>query len=197
MSLADQLDLVLVSTSPHRRRLMERLGAPFRILQPVCDEEALKRKCRDAQEIALCLSVEKAQSVRKLEPNATLIGSDQVVCLGSEILGKPQTLDRACLQLGRLSGNQHEVVTGLAVIHGNEVFTHVEVAKMQMRHLSTEQIKRYLLRDKPFDCAGAYRLESSGITLFESISTADHSSISGLPLLQLVRILVRLGLQVP
>jgi septum formation protein len=91
----------------------------------------------------------------------------------------------------------HKVITGLAVLHGRHIFTHCEIARMKMRRLTTKQIDRYLLRDKPFDCAGSYRLESSGISLFESIEAADNSAISGLPLLALTRILCRLGFRFP
>jgi len=191
------MELVLASTSQHRKKLMERIGLPFRVVRPNCDENEAKKGCATPHAIALHLSVIKAQSVRSLEPSATLIGSDQVVAIGSESFGKPGTPENAAKQLELLSGRTHEVLTGLAVIHGMETFTHVEVARMAMRKLSRVQIERYIERDLPLDCAGSYRLESSGIVLFDNISVRDHSSISGLPLLELTRILSHLGFQVP
>jgi 7-methyl-GTP pyrophosphatase len=190
-------ELVLASTSVYRRALLERLGVPFRWRAPRCDEESLKSRESDPRGLAETLALAKAKSLVEAEVNATIIGSDQVVSFQGEIFGKPGSADRAVEQLAAMAGQTHELITAMAVIHDDQVFRHTDVTSLRMRPLSRAAIERYVAADQPLDCAGAYKLESRGVALFEQIDSADHSAITGLPLLALVRILCELGYEIP
>jgi septum formation protein len=190
-------ELVLASTSVYRRALLERLGVPFRWRAPRCDEESLKSRETDPRGLAETLALAKAKSLVEAEVNATIIGSDQVVSFQGKIFGKPGSVDRAVEQLAAMAGQTHELITAMAVIHDDQVFRHMDVTSLRMRPLSRAAIERYVSADQPLDCAGAYKLESRGVALFEQIDSADHSAITGLPLLALVRILCELGYEIP
>jgi septum formation protein len=190
-------ELVLASTSVYRRALLERLGVPFRWRAPRCDEESLKSRETDPRGLAETLALAKAKSLVEAEVNATIIGSDQVVSFQGEIFGKPGSADRAVEQLAAMAGQTHELITAMVVIHHDQVFRHTDVTSLRMRPLSRAAIERYIAADQPLDCAGAYKLESRGVALFEQIDSADHSAITGLPLLALVRILCELGYEIP
>jgi septum formation protein len=190
-------ELVLASTSVYRRALLERLGVPFRWRAPRCDEESLKSRETDPRGLAETLALAKAKSLVEAEVNATIIGSDQVVSFQGKIFGKPGSADRAVEQLAAMAGQTHELITAMAVIHDDQVFRHMDVTSLRMRPLSRAAIERYVSADQPLDCAGAYKLESRGVALFEKIDSADHSAITGLPLLALVRILCELGYEIP
>jgi septum formation protein len=189
--------LILASTSRYRRELLERLGVPFTCVAPRCDEEALKDPALAPQALAEHLALAKAESLRAESPQAVIIGGDQVCEHDGELLGKPGTVDGACRQLARLSGSRHRLITALVVLQGREVHRHTAIAELHMRTLDAQQIRRYVERDQPLDCAGAYKLERGGIALFGAITSDDHSAITGMPLLALVRILSRLGYQLP
>ena len=113
------------------------------------------------------------------------------------ILGKPGSVDEAEAQLASLSGRTHELITAMAVAHGGGIIEHTDVTTLVMRGVSPEEIRRYVAADRPLDCAGSYKLESLGIALFESISSADQTAIVGLPLIALTTILRDLGFAVP
>ncbi len=189
--------LILASTSTYRRALLERLGIPFTCLPPACDEEALKDPALDPQALSDRLAEAKARSLQADHPQAVIIGSDQVLSFQGSILGKPGTPERAQQQLERLSGQVHQLVTAMVVLHLGQAHRQLEVAEMAMRPLDSAAIKRYIERDAPLDCAGSYKLEAGGIALFSRVTCADHSAITGLPLLGLVRILSSLGWSVP
>lgn len=188
--------LVLASTSRHRRDLLTRAGIPFEAVPPAVDEEALKDG-RPAPELAAYLARAKAESIARIRPDDIVIGSDQIAVHRGDQLGKPGSRAAAIAQLERLSGDSHELVTAMTVMRGSIVHEHLEVGQLTMRRLSPEQIARYVDADAPLECCGSYRLESRGITLFERISTSDHSAIVGLPILALVRILESFGVVLP
>jgi septum formation protein len=201
-------DLVLASTSPYRRELLARLGLPFRVRAPVCDEEALKRSLRAGagsgthvhlppEQLAAELARAKAESLLDLEPGAAILGSDQVVALDDHILGKPGTAEQAARQLTMLAGRTHVLCTAVALLHGGRLLAHVDVTRLAMRPLDGAQIERYVAADMPLDCAGSYRLEARGVTLFEGIASADHTAIVGLPLIAVTSMLASLGYPVP
>jgi septum formation protein len=96
-----------------------------------------------------------------------------------------------------MSGATHALITSLAVWHQGQIQLHTDVTNLQMRSLTRAEIVRYVEADRPLDCAGAYKLEQRGILLFDRIESEDHTAITGLPLIALVTILRRLGLQVP
>jgi septum formation protein len=190
-------DLVLASTSVYRRALLERLGVPFRWQAPLCDEESLKNTESDPRALAGALAHAKAASLVPVEPDATIIGCDQVASFQGQIFGKPGSIARAVEQLSAMAGQTHELITALAVVEGDRVFRHTDVTRLQMRRLSLAAIERYVVADQPIDCAGAYKLESRGIVLFEKIESDDHTAVTGLPLIALVTILRELGYEVP
>jgi septum formation protein len=193
-------DLVLASTSRYRRELLARLGLPFRALAPLCDEEALKDPGLAPEAQAMLLARAKAESLRAAEPDAVIIGSDQICALEGESLSKPGTAARAEEQLARLAGKTHRLVTAVAVVDpgaGVRVIEHLDVTRLTMRPLTREQIARYVAADAPLDCAGSYKLEARGIALFSHIESADHTATTGLPLIALATILAALGFPVP
>jgi len=190
-------DLVLASTSRYRRALIAQLGIPVRCAAPGCDEEALKDPALAPDALAVMLALAKAESLRATEPGAVIIGSDQVAAIDGAILEKPGTAARAEAQLARLSGRTHRLLTAVAVAHPGGALQHLDVTRLTMRELSADQIARYVAADAPLDCAGSFRLESRGITLFSRIESDDHTAIVGLPLIALTTMLGSLGFPVP
>jgi septum formation protein len=192
-------DLVLASTSPYRRSLLERLGLPFRCRPPLCDERALQRESAglEPRPLAEALAFAKASSLVGDEPGSTIIGCDQLVSFEGRVFGKPLTPERAIEQLLGMSGQAHELITALVVIRTTETFRHTDVTRLRMRPLTRDAIERYVAADRPFDCAGSYKLESRGIVLFDRIDSEDHSAITGLPLIAVVTILRELGFAIP
>lgn len=193
------MKLILASTSLYRRALVERLGVPFQSIAPPIDEEALKtdRHQVSPQELAEHLAMAKAASVLEREPHAVVIGGDQLVALDGSILGKPGTLEQAMMQLRAMSGRSHDLITALVVLQGDRSYVHTDVATLHLRQLTLDEIRRYVEHDLPLDCAGSYKLESRGISLFERIESDDHSAIVGIPLIALTTILRRLGFAIP
>jgi septum formation protein len=190
-------DLVLASTSVYRRSLLERLGVPFRWRAPLCDEASLKTAETDPRTLAETLAHAKAASLALAEPDATVIGCDQVVSFQGRVFGKPVSIAGAIEQLRAMAGQAHELITALVVFAGDRNFAHTDVTRLQMRQFSRGAIERYVAADQPLDCAGAYKLESRGIALFEKIESDDHTAVTGLPLIALVTILRELGYEVP
>jgi septum formation protein len=190
-------DLVLASTSPYRRALLARLGVPSRCVPPRFDEASLDRADRSPRALAEALAMGKAASISAIEPAATIIGCDQLVTLEGQILGKPGTAGRAIEQLTALAGRVHELITAVVVLQGERRHVHTDVTMMKMRALDRDEISRYVSRDQPLDCAGSYKIEETGITLFDTVTTEDHTAITGLPLIRLTTILRALGFVVP
>jgi septum formation protein len=190
--------LILASTSPYRRALLERLAVPFEVLAPSCDEDALKRSGLSPHEVASRLARDKALSVARLRRDAYVLGSDQLVDLGGEILGKPGSNDGAVAQLMRLSGRTHLLVTAMALATPRgAVLEHLDVHTLTMRTLMEAEVRRYVARETPVDCAGSYKIESGGIALVERIEGDDFTAITGLPLLMLTTWLRREGFEIP
>ena len=193
--------LILASTSRYRRALLERLGVPFTAVAPACDEDALKDPSLAPQALAEFLAEAKAASIAVQQPDAVVIGSDQLAAIevGGKwfILGKPGSVEQAIQQLTLLGGRTHVLITALVVARGRERWRHTDVAHLTMRRLSHEARVRYVLADQPTDCAGSYKLEARGISLFDRVESEDASAITGLPLIALTRILAELGYAIP
>ena len=193
--------LILASTSRYRRQLLERLGLPFRAVAPACDEDALKDPRLSPQKLAEFLAEAKAASIAEQDPAAVVIGSDQLAAVEINgvwtILGKPGSAARAIDQLALLSGRTHLLITAMVVARGAERWRHTDLTRLTMRQLDRAALTRYVDADQPLDCAGAYKLECRGISLFSAIDSADASAITGLPLLALSHILAGLGYDVP
>lgn len=190
--------IVLASTSKYRIELMRRLGLEVLAVAHRCDERAIEPPAPTTPErIASFLAHAKAESLAELHPTSVIVGSDQVVELDDEILGKPGTYEAACAQLARLSGRTHRIVTAVSVRAPDGLHhAHVDIHRMHMRELTASAIRRYVTADEPFDCAGSYKLESRGVTLFRSIEGDDHTGIIGLPLIAVVSLLAKVGVDV-
>ncbi|HEY4263411.1 MAG TPA: nucleoside triphosphate pyrophosphatase [Schlesneria sp.] len=192
------MGLVLASTSPYRKVLLDRLGLPFSQASPKCDEDAFKaQRSLGAAGLARLLATEKVNSLISQYSLDTIIGGDQVVDLDGMILGKPTTIEAAIDQLIELSGRSHRLATAVAVWDEGRLNTHVDITTLTMRTLELSAIRRYVEADQPLDCAGSYKLESRGISLFERIETADYTAIIGLPLMALTSMLRGVGYVIP
>jgi septum formation protein len=190
-------NIILASTSVYRQQQLERLQVPFTTAAPDVDESELKVQGLDHQQLSRELSLLKARDVSATNPNAIVIGGDQVASFNGTVLSKPMTKDKAFAQLKALAGNQHQLITSLAIIANGEEYLHTCIATMQMRELTDEQIARYIDIDEPFYCCGSYRLEALGISLFASIECDDYTSIIGIPLMWTAKTLTQLGVSVP
>jgi septum formation protein len=189
--------LVLASTSPYRRELLGRLGLPFTCEPPRVDEAAFKVPARRPPQVAVDLARAKAATVAARHPDAVVIGSDQVATVDDAILDKPGSVEAARAQLQRLQGRTHELVTAVAIAHGGGMVEFVDTTALAMRRLDDAAIARYVAADQPLDCAGSYRIEALGVTLFDRIECSDWTAIVGLPLLRLGAELRALGFALP
>lgn len=188
--------LVLASTSPFRKTLLETLQLPFAQLAPDCDETP--EPGEPASQLVQRLAEGKARSVhRQGEPSVTVIGSDQVAELGGRIFGKPHTHEAAVEQLTALSSNTVVFHTGLCVIKEQRKLDCVVPTEVRFRKLSENMIERYLLADKPYNCAASFKSESLGCSIAESMRSDDPSALIGLPLITLCGFLNQLGVDVP
>ncbi len=192
-------ELILASTSPYRRMLLDRLGWPFRCVAPECDDAAIQAEMSGSEpsRIAEELALRKATSPPVANLGGTAIGCDQLVSFEGRLFGKPGSLDRAIDQLETMSGRTHELITAMIVVRGDRMFRRTDVTRLRMRSLSREAIERYVWADRPMDCAGSYKLESRGIALFDRIESEDHTAITGLPMIALTSILRDLGYPIP
>ncbi len=195
------MDIILASTSPYRKQLLERLGLQFSCMAPEMDEEKLKSEILatdpDPAELAKQLGRAKAQSIAQEHPDAIVIGSDQLAHLDEQILGKPGSAERAIEQLSKMAGKTHRLITAVTILHQGQSFEHVDNTTLYMHALNAEAITRYVQHDQPLNCAGSYKLEAAGISLFDRIDSDDHSAITGLPLLFVCKILRQLGVKLP
>ncbi|HKT71945.1 MAG TPA: Maf family protein [Steroidobacteraceae bacterium] len=188
--------LILASTSQYRRALLERLGVPFDVVGPAVEERPVSGEASAAR--ARRLSLEKAQAVARHHPEAVVIGSDQVAASGSRVLDKPGDAESCRAQLGSLSGTVANFYTGCAVIvPGSEPAMHLDRTSVHFRVLSPAEIERYVEREKPFDCAGGFKAESLGVTLFDHINGVDPTALVGLPLIWLAGALRAAGFRLP
>jgi len=188
--------LVLASTSKYRRELLARLGLAFDCADPMTDEAA--RPGEPPAETALRLAGAKARAVEARFPDALIIGSDQVASCDGARLGKPGTHEKAVRQLTLMSGKTSRFDTGVALLDAasGKLAARVVRCDVTFRKLSTAEIERYLLLEKPYDCAGSARIEGLGITLVERLETEDPTSLIGLPLIALTELLAGAGVPV-
>jgi septum formation protein len=189
--------LVLASASPYRRELLARFALPFETSAPQLSEAHLARE--SPADRALRLALAKAQSVAARRPGAVVIGSDQVAAVGETVLDKPGNEARARAQLAALSGRSARFYTACAVVGGAEGvhLAHVDTTSVVFRPLTLEEIERYVSREQPYDCAGSFKAESLGISLFECIESQDPTALIGLPLIWLAGALRAAGFCLP
>ncbi len=189
-------ELVLASTSPYRRELLERLGIPFSTARPQVDESRLNGESAD--QLVLRLAEAKARSVADTRTDSLVVGSDQVAVLGTDILGKPGNRARAVEQLMRSSGQRVDFLTGLCLVDtaGGEIQLDLVPYSVLFRRLSEAQIQCYVDRDEPFNAAGSFKSEGLGIALFERMEGDDPTALVGLPLMRLIGMLAEAGVDV-
>jgi septum formation protein len=177
--------LILASTSRYRRELLGRFGLPFEAYPPQVPETA--REGELPMDRARRLALEKAQALVLRFPEALVIGSDQVAAAHDGVLDKPGDAATARAQLKRLSGSSARFYTACAVLCGDRQLhlVHLDTTSVRVRALSAAEIERYVEREAPYDCAGGFKAEGLGITLFEGIESADPTALIGLPLIWL------------
>ena len=188
--------LILGSTSPYRRELLERLRIPFEVVAPDVDEAALTDE--SPIQLACRLALAKARAVAAQFPDRVVIGSDQVADLDGESLGKPGTHARAVAQLRQMRGKTVIFQTAVAVVCLDSGFEESDLAqvKVKFRDLSDSEIESYLQAEKPYDCAGSAKSEGLGISLLEAIDNDDPTALVGLPLIRTCRMIQAAGIKV-
>ncbi|HEY2782064.1 MAG TPA: Maf family nucleotide pyrophosphatase [Steroidobacteraceae bacterium] len=201
MFLKSPPQLILASTSRYRKELLARLGLPFACMAPGVDETPAAGE----EPLALIsrLAKAKAAAVAAREPKACVVGSDQVAVLdaggAATVLGKPGTEARCQSQLRSCSGRSVEFLTAVAVMHQetNSLSEFVDRTRVRFRVLDEAAIERYVAQERPLDCAGGFKSEGLGITLCESIESADPTGLIGLPLIRLSAALRAAGFALP
>jgi len=188
--------LVLASTSIYRAQLLSILQIPFQTAAPNVDEIPLVGE--NAKQTSARLSQLKAQAVGKNHPNSLIIGSDQVALLAGQQLGKPLTHDNAVRQLRAMRGKTVVFYTALTLLNtlDNNMQTETEETQVGFREFSDDEIERYLLKEQPYHCAGSAKSEGLGIALISQIHGNDPNALIGLPLIKLVSMLKRQGINI-
>lgn len=188
--------LILGSSSKYRKALLSRLNLPFDCVSPDIDETM--QSGESARDLVARLAREKATAVAEISPEAVVIGSDQVCVNGDDILGKPHTKEAAFAQLSAASGKTVSFLTSLCV-RDTDGSTHEAVSEVvvQFRALQPDEITRYIDADNPLDCAGSFKSEALGVTLFEKVETNDLTALEGLPLIKTAAFLRRCGFLLP
>ena len=174
--------VILASKSPRRRELMELLHIPFEVIVSDIDEQIDTQN--DLVKEIEKLSYQKANAVYKLHEDALVIGSDTIVKIGNDILGKPKSTEEAAKMLRELSDNTHEVVTGVTILCNGKAETFSSVAKVTFYPLSEEEIQEYIATNEPMDKAGAYAIQGDAAKFIRSIE-GDYYTIVGLPVAEL------------
>ena len=188
--------LVLASTSRYRRELLERLRLPFDTRAPGVDESPLPGET--PRQLALRLAAAKAEAVAAREPDAWVIGSDQVAELDGAAMGKPGSRDAAIAQLTAMSGREVVFRTALSLAHGDgRRLDEEDVTTVRFRRLDAGEIARYIDAEAPLDSAGSFKSEGLGIALFDAIESRDPTALVGLPLIATTRLLRKAGFRVP
>lgn len=191
--------LILASASTYRHGLLARLGLAFECLAADVDESRRAGETVDA--MAMRLALAKAHWVADQRPGALVVGSDQAAECNGQLLGKPGDSAAAHRQLRGCSGRNARFVTAVCVLdaRGPEPVVHraLDVTEVLFRHLHDDEILRYLEHDEPFDCAGSFKAEALGISLFERVRSDDPTALVGLPLIALCRLLRDSGLALP
>ncbi len=188
----NKFQLVLASTSPYRREILEKLSIPFTCAKPDCDETPLANE--NAIDLVKRLAALKAESCPVAQPSL-VIGSDQVCVVDGHILGKPHTKEKAIQQLLNQQDKPVTFYTGIALHNTQTGKTQVEVDcfTVHFRKLSVEAITNYVEKEQPLDCAGSFKSEGLGIALFERLEGKDPNTLIGLPLITLIDMLAKEG----
>jgi septum formation protein len=187
------MQLILASSSPYRKALLEKLGLTFECHSPEVDES--RKSGESPVELVERLSIEKARKIGSTFADALVIGSDQVAVLDENIIGKPKDHAEAVNQLKAASGKKVKLYTGLCLYNTrtNCIQHSVESYSVVFRKLSGAQIEKYLKKDRPYDCAGSLKSETLGIAMLSKLEGEDPNTLVGLPLIRLVDMLLKEG----
>jgi len=190
-------ELVLASSSEYRRSILNKLQLPFTFRSADIDETPLPDEA--PQMLAIRLANAKALAIAKHYPNHLIIGSDQVAVCDGDLLGKPGDRIGAARQLQAQSGRVATFYTGLCLLDSasNTVRDALDICHVHFRILTNEQIHRYLDQEQPYDCAGSFKSEGYGISLFEKFEGEDPNALIGLPLIKLIALLAEFGIEIP
>ncbi|WP_312320171.1 Maf family nucleotide pyrophosphatase [Stenotrophomonas sp.] len=187
--------LLLASTSRYRRELLERLGLPLETARPDVDETPAPGEAPAA--LAVRLARAKAAEVAARHPGRWVIGSDQVAELNGNPLGKPGTVETAHGQLAAMSGQAVAFHTAVALQCDDRVLEACDLTTVRFRVLQADEIERYVAAERPLDCAGSFKCEGLGITLFDAIENRDPTALIGLPLIAVTALLREAGYRLP
>ncbi|TDX49016.1 Maf family protein [Orenia marismortui] len=183
---------ILASASPRRKKLLEQIGIDFKVTVSDVDESKIKEK--DCRTLVKKLSYLKAKNVSK-KTTGVIIAADTIVNLNGRILGKPKNYDEAYQMLSDLSGNKHQVVTGITIIDGDNVLTDYKETTITFRELEEKEIEAYIATGSPMDKAGGYGIQDQGAIFVEEINGCFYN-VMGLSLVKLVEMLKKLGVKV-
>jgi len=188
------MQLVLGSSSPYRKALLEKLGLPFECFSPDIDESG--KPGESPRQLVERLAIGKARETGKACPEALIIGSDQVAVLEGKIIGKPVNHEDAVNQLREASGKAVNLYTGLCLYNANtgNIQHSVESYSVIFRNLNEAQIEQYLKKDQPYNCAGSLKSETLGIAMLSKLEGEDPNTLIGLPLIRLVDMLLEEGI---
>ena len=189
--------IILASSSIYRQQLLTRLGLQFSSDSPSIDES--RQPDESAPAMVQRLALEKARVVARQHPGAIIIGSDQTAAIGNNMLGKPGTELAAVKQLQQASGRIVDFFTAVCLLSSKqrEPLLHLDRTRVHFRTLSDSEIERYIAIEQPLNCAGSFKSEGLGITLFERIENDDPSALIGLPLIGLAKLLRLAGVSLP
>jgi septum formation protein len=189
--------LVLASTSEYRRQLLARLRIPFDVARPDVDEAP--HPGEPPADLAARLAAAKGQAIARRSPQAWVIGADQVAEIDGQVLGKPGSFERAADQLAAASGRRVVFHTAACLLRedARKAFHFRDRTEVVFRRLEAAEIERYLHAEQPYDCAGSFKCEGLGISLFDAIHTRDPTALIGLPLIDLAKALRQAGFALP
>lgn len=188
-----KMRIILASTSLSRKKVLDKLAIPFECVPPICDETPLANE--SAEQLVVRLANAKAQSLVASYPDSLIIGSDQVGVLDGQIVCKPHTIENAKHQLKNSSGKAFYFYTGMTVIntYTGQSQTICEPFKVTFRQLTDAEIEAYIAKEMPLQCAGSFKCDELGITLFDKLEGDDINSLVGLPLIKLNKIMIDMG----
>lgn len=191
-----KMNIVLASSSKHRKKLLQQLKVKFKTISPNIDETRLKGE--DTSRYVRRLSIEKALRIAHDCKESIVIGSDEVAVVGNKILGKPLTKAKAIKQLKMISGKEVIFKTGLCVVNSETFVKYTTVVnyKIQVKKLSQQEIKSYLLKEDVLSCAGSIKLEGLAIAIVTKATGNDPTSVIGLPLIKLREFLEKHGVYI-
>ncbi len=185
--------IILASSSPRRKELLERLGLRFEVIPSLIDEIPLRDE--SPEDFALRTSTEKALSVsRSLDSDSVVIGADTIVVIGGEILGKPKDEEEATIMLEKIAGREHRVITGFSIVkpEAEILYRNLVESRVKIKTLAPCEIEGYIKTGEPMDKAGAYGAQGIGAFMIEEIH-GSYTNVVGLPIAQVIDVLTRLG----